>query len=879
MRLILKPFRFLLAQLYFDSWSGKSSSIITDQANKELSRVLEAFDTIYDDIMIQIRGQPPPQRGLSIGALSWVVCAKRLLTPTELQHALGFVLDGFEFQDDNPAALSDILSLCHGLVIIDSKSNTVRLAHYTIEQYFKRAQSAFIQEGDKLIARTCMTYLAFDMFNSGMRLSDSDLEQRLLLHPLFNYASTYWEAHSHKLPHSDYKFTFLRVFSKIEAIIQGSLIGECKLENTTSSRKAPGGFTSLHLVALFGHQEAMRDMLEQQEPDTVDNSNRTPLSYAAENGHESIVRLLLEKNADPYLEDAYKKTPLWYSAENGHESAVRQLLAANVESPLKAESIRTTLSYVVKKGHEDIIRLLIELNSNPPTKDRSTTTLPPYAAGNSQMSIIQLLTTNDALPSQIEDYVAAKLTSLASEGLESDIVNLINTAPYVSVHHEFCSWIFEGPKLDIIALVLERGCRNSFGTRNWQTILKIAIEVGHEKLTKLLLHHYPELQALINTSGTNLVFFAIECGRTSIVDHLLGYCIINVNMRNQEGYTMLLLAASKRDITTVNLLLSVKDVEADLKDSTGRTLLSIMAEAGEVSVVEKLMKRSDVNLNSKDNKGRTPLSWAAARGHYGVVRILTQNSVVKVNTEDENGWTPLFWASEGAHELVVAQLLEVDAEGVGKQDQQRRTPLHYAAKHNTRSLTNRLLPHAKTNIFDKNNQTALLIALEMGNLEVLQCLLSSVDASLCFLVQDSQMEPLEALLDMGCDINSTDHQGRSLVYLAVVHKAIPILHFLIIRKADVDKKCTDGTTPIQYAIQQQDCELVHILLKAGSDISGISVKDWKSAFKEPENAVLILNATNIAASPRQQHSISFIRPNCWSAWPIPSESPRQRNIW
>jgi ankyrin repeat protein len=788
------------------------------------------------------------------------------------------MLDEPRFEDSNPVALSDILSLCHGLIVIDRKSNTVRLAHYTIERYFKRTKSAFIQEGDKLIARTCMAYSAFDIFNSGLRSSDSDLEQRLLLYPLFNYSSTYWKAHSHSLPRRKYKPTFLEAFFKIEAIIQGLLTRECKLENPTSSHKTPGGFTGLHLVALFGHQEAIRKLLEQQGPDAVDNSNRTPLSYAAEGGHESAVRLLLEKNADPYLEDAYKKTPLFYGVENGHESVVLQLLTTSAESYSKDECIRATLSHAARKGYDGMIRLLIELNSNSTTEDRSMTTLPSRATGDSQMSIIQLLTTNGASRSQLEDYVAAKLTSLASEGRELDIVNLINTAPYIPVHHDFYSWIFEGPKLDIIALVLERGYKNNFGNRNWQTILKLAIKLGHEKLTKLLLRHYPELQTLISTSGTNLVFFAIECGQTSIVDLLLGHRIIDVNMRNQEGYTMLLLAASKKDITTVNLLLSVKGVEVDSKDSTGRTLLSIMAEAGEVSVVEQLMKRSDINLNSKDNKGRTPLSWAAAKGHNDVVRILTQSGIVGVNTEDENGWTPLLWASEGAHEEVVAQLLEVKANGL-KRDQHGRTALHYAAKHNNKFLTNTLLPHVKTDVFDENNKTALLIALEMGNLKVLKCLLSTVDTSLCFLVKDGQKEPLEALLDMGCDINSTDHQGRSLIYLAVVYKAILMLHFLITRNADVNKKCTDGTTPIQYAIQQQDCELVHILLKASSDISGISVKDWKSAFKEPENAVLILDSAKIAASEKPQYSISFIRSNNWSDWPIPSEAPRQRNIW
>jgi ankyrin repeat protein len=54
--------------------------------------------------------------------------------------------------------------------------------------------------------------------------------------------------------------------------------------------------------------------------------NWTPLLYAAENGHEAVVKLLLEQGAELETKDLDGRTPLSRAVENGHEAVVKLLV-------------------------------------------------------------------------------------------------------------------------------------------------------------------------------------------------------------------------------------------------------------------------------------------------------------------------------------------------------------------------------------------------------------------------------------------------------------------------------------------------------------------------------------------------------------------------
>jgi len=95
---------------------------------------------------------------------------------------------------------------------------------------------------------------------------------------------------------------------------------------------------------------------------SINFSNRegqTPLHQAAVNGHEDVVRLLLENGAVMETEDSHSHTPLHLAAENGHMVTVKLLLAAGAKVSYNGKHLGPLLERAVSRGHSSAADLLM----------------------------------------------------------------------------------------------------------------------------------------------------------------------------------------------------------------------------------------------------------------------------------------------------------------------------------------------------------------------------------------------------------------------------------------------------------------------------------------------------------------------------------------
>jgi ankyrin repeat protein len=107
--------------------------------------------------------------------------------------------------------------------------------------------------------------------------------------------------------------------------------------------------------------------------------HRTLLSWAAGNGHEAVVKSLLERRLSPSSPDDLGRPPISYAAEAGHETIVKILLENNVPHDLWDGIGRTPLSYAAGNGQEGAVERLIHIDA----KQSRTYEMPPNVKQNS----------------------------------------------------------------------------------------------------------------------------------------------------------------------------------------------------------------------------------------------------------------------------------------------------------------------------------------------------------------------------------------------------------------------------------------------------------------------------------------------------------------
>lgn len=209
--------RFLLAQLYLDSLIDKGTPRLIRRALQNLPRGPSPLDQAYETTMKRIQGQKQGFLELAILVLSWLVCTKRPLTTLELQHALAVEAGDSNLGEDNFRGIEEMVSVCAGLVTVDEKSNIIRLAHYTTQEYLERTQTRWFPEAQAAVATTLITYLLFDAFETGFCHTDEEFEARLRLNPLYDYAAKNWGHHA------------CAAFTKVEELILNLLESKLKV--------------------------------------------------------------------------------------------------------------------------------------------------------------------------------------------------------------------------------------------------------------------------------------------------------------------------------------------------------------------------------------------------------------------------------------------------------------------------------------------------------------------------------------------------------------------------------------------------------------------------------------------------------------------------
>ncbi len=126
--------------------------------------------------------------------------------------------------------------------------------------------------------------------------------------------------------------------------------------------------------------------------------NKTPLHFAAYNGHAEVLELLLKDGANVDERNANNSTPLHFAAQEGHVKAVELLLKHNADTSLQSDvnGGYTALHFAADEGHVEVVELLIEKGANIDARNNDGYKPIHLAAKEDHIEIVELLSKQPA---------------------------------------------------------------------------------------------------------------------------------------------------------------------------------------------------------------------------------------------------------------------------------------------------------------------------------------------------------------------------------------------------------------------------------------------------------------------------------------------------
>ncbi|KAE8302773.1 Ankyrin repeat protein 1 [Giardia duodenalis] len=488
------------------------------------------------------------------------------------------------------------------------------------------------------------------------------------------------------------------------------------------------GVTDLMFYAQTGNLDAL--LAEQDDARAQDLSGHTALMVAVIHKNVKVAELLLEEMA---LTTTKGVTALMLAAQRGYGELVYLLATSTstIEQPTGKFSKRTgqqrmrpvklrelsnqtrdtgdsALMFAVKRG--DILAACC-LTEELYLQDCTGKTALMHAAERGDAEMVKFLCSLMKKGDRVQVdkkgrtalmYAAAQNYRAAAEQLFLREQRFQDKSGRTAL-----SYALEHMAVDTISLLSPASVEGRF-SKITQLMIDAACGKISEPLTPAQLVEVRQQ----DTSGRTALMYAVLAGHTKAIEHL---CIeVEDFAHGHESVLQMCIEAQKLNCLQV-LLLHV--YEENVQINIPKLSLSIVDyETDLLAAAEKndsFGARTHIDQAGKLCNGWTALMTAAYRGHIDIVKLL----LCEVKLQNEKGWTALMLAVQTAQSEVVRLLARYE---LGLKDNEGETALVKAIRWNAIDMIEVLL--REKHVLTNNRQTALSVAMEMGNEECLKLL-------------------------------------------------------------------------------------------------------------------------------------------------------------
>ena len=396
---------------------------------------------------MRIHSQIEEEKALALRALLWISTSFRPLSVQELRHALAVNPEDEDFDEEGLIDPNLIVSVCAGLIAIDTESKTIRLVHFTVDEYFRMTNGRWFPDAHALIAMTCLTYISFHRLPSSHNYDGRNDIRRRDLTP---YALQWWSEHAfmqESAAFQSHAMRFLQNDENIKQVTAYTAHSNNLMESFLTSwqfflkQELPFG---VHILAWGGLLDTLITIFQSRiTPDRWQSTAERLLFYAVLNDQASIIEFLVTScNADANVSIGNWHKPLHYAVQYDHVASLEALLrhgAAVNGYIIEGESL---LQFAVKFGSAAAVKLLLAHGANANLQDQWSYTPLFDACMVGNLDKAQILLNHGADPNKVcikgrtALHVAVRGTEAEIDGRCSLVETLLRFGSHINATDE-----------------------------------------------------------------------------------------------------------------------------------------------------------------------------------------------------------------------------------------------------------------------------------------------------------------------------------------------------------------------------------------------------------------------------------------------------------
>jgi hypothetical protein len=331
---------------------GKTSKRI----ETAIQEIPQELDELCRELLANISKKKRP---MSLKLIQWICFAIRPLSLDELRFAIVIDADtkytslrqcqeSEGYTDNSEEMEKKVKHLSCGLIEIQLRDKTriAQFVHQSISDFFLQGGLQILDDSWKSaelaignahyrLAKSCIRYIAMEEIGEFETGNWWEHKSKISNFPFLEYATTAWSKHSERAeaqntpqvdlldywhwPSNDLLQRWTHVYRAIDKYSE-----ECPLKNTTL----------LHILSRYNLISPLSAILETFDnvgikADSKDMIGATALHWAARNGHETVVSLLINVMDNIDMGDFDGGTPLAWAIECRSEAVIQLLLAEN----------------------------------------------------------------------------------------------------------------------------------------------------------------------------------------------------------------------------------------------------------------------------------------------------------------------------------------------------------------------------------------------------------------------------------------------------------------------------------------------------------------------------------------------------------------------